>query len=300
MTKIFFRKTLMQNIIYLIIPLIFYPLNTIFLSKYARDIGARKIAFYRQFTIFLWWLPFLPFIFQYKDIFILEWKNILLASFFWAFYVILSFFSSNLLPFMVAKLFFEPSRTIFSFIVAYFLFSETFSFVDIIGIIFMFLWFFIFSFSKIDVSHLKLKNISLGIFVSVLNGIIFCFGWYFFKIYGAKFPPMLASYTLESVNGIFILIFLLFYKFFDKKNNFLIEKKYFLLIFSLAPLILIATYWYAEAYNRYPFYIVTINGLAGFVVVGVLSYLFLKEKMDRTQILASVIILFSLAGIVLF
>jgi drug/metabolite transporter (DMT)-like permease len=45
---------------------------------------------------------------------------------------------------------------------------------------------------------------------------------------------------------------------------------------------------------------VTINGLAGFVVVGVLSYLFLKEKMDRTQILASVIILFSLAGIVLF
>jgi len=45
---------------------------------------------------------------------------------------------------------------------------------------------------------------------------------------------------------------------------------------------------------------VTINGLAGFVVLGILSYVFLKEKMDKIQILASFIILFSLAGIILF
>ncbi len=127
----------MPNVIYLIIPLIFYPLSAVLLSKYARDIGARKIAFYRQLTMFLWGLPFFSFIIPYKDIYILEWKNILLASFFWALYVILSFLSSNLLPFMVAKIFFEPSRTIFAFIIAYFLFSETFSFIDIIGIIFI-------------------------------------------------------------------------------------------------------------------------------------------------------------------
>lgn len=290
----------MPNIIYLIIPLIIYPLTIILFSKYARNIGVRKVSFYRQLTMFLWWLPFFSFIIPYKDIFILEWKNILLASFFWAFYVILSFLSSNLLPFMVAKIFFEPSRTIFAFLISYFLFSETFSFGDIIGILFMFLWFFIFSFSKIDVRHLKLKNISLGIFVSIINGIAFSLWGYFFKIYGAKFPPILASYTLESVNGIFIFIFLLFFSFFEKKNNFLIEKKYLSLIFSLAPLILFATYGYAEAYKRFPFYIVTINGLAGFVVLGILSYVFLKEKMDKIQILASFIILFSLAGIILF
>gem|GEM_PF-5266125 len=40
---------------------------------------------------------------------------------------------------MVAKIFFEPSRTIFAFLISYFLFSETFSFGDIIGILFMFL-----------------------------------------------------------------------------------------------------------------------------------------------------------------
>gem|GEM_PF-1256542 len=68
----------------------------------------------------------------------------------------------------------------------------------------------------------------------------------------------------------------------------------------MAPLILFATYGYAEAYKRFPFYIVTINGLAGFVVLGILSYVFLKEKMDKIQILASFIILFSLAGIILF
>ncbi|NUJ98193.1 EamA family transporter [Candidatus Gracilibacteria bacterium] len=290
----------MPNVIYLIIPLIFYPLSAVLLSKYARDIGARKIAFYRQLTMFLWGIPFLPFIISYKDIYILEWKNILLASFFGALYVIFVFFASNLLPFMVAKIFFEPSRTIVAFIIAYFLFSETFSFIDIIGIIFIFIGFFIFSFSKIDVSHLKLKNISLGIFISLFNGIVFSFSGYFFKLYGAKFPPLLASYTLETINGVFIFLFLLFFSFFEKKNNFLIEKKYFLLIFLLAPLTLIATYGFAESYKKFPFYIVSVTFIAGFVVVGLFSYLFLKEKLDKIQILASFIILSSLAGIILF
>gem|GEM_PF-1926463 len=44
----------MPNIIYLIIPLIIYPLTIILFSKYARNIGVRKVSFYRQLTMFLW------------------------------------------------------------------------------------------------------------------------------------------------------------------------------------------------------------------------------------------------------
>jgi len=290
----------MPNIIYLLLPLIFYPLSWVLLAKYARNVWAKKVAFYRQLTMFFCGIPFLPFIISYKDVFLLEWKNIFLASLFWGIYVILNFVSTNLLPFMVSKIFFDPSRTIIAFLIAYFFFAESFNFFDIIGIIFLFVGFFIFSFSKIDIRHLKLQNIPFGISVSIFNGLLFTLSIFYFRLYGEHLPSILASYVLEVSNGIVIFFFLLLFSVFEKENNFYIEKKSFWIIFLLAPLTLLATYWVAKANQVFPFYIVNVNFIGIFVISAIFSYFLLKEKMDKKQILASFIIFSSLACIVLF
>ena len=282
------------------LPIVFWPLTWVIVAKYGRKIGSIKTAFYRQLTIILFWSPILYFLISYKSWALYAHRfDICIASISGAIFLITNILSSNLLPFAITRIFYDSTRIVASITIWYFLLSEIVSKTDIVWIIILFAWFYAFSFTKIENTHLKIKNIPLGVGVSILNGFLFIVSIYYFKLYSQDFTPLESAYILEGVNGSFLFIYLLFLYFLKHENHFQIEKKDFLLLLSLSPFALLASFGLAMAYQTLPFFLINLLFILQFILGVYFGYVFLKEKLSKKQIAPIGLILLGLMIIVL-
>lgn len=286
---------------FILLPIILWPFTGVFLAKYGRKIGSLTTSFYRQFTIFLIWIPILFFdIWSNYMKFLDHWWYIFLASITGFVYIMTNFLSSNLLPYSIVRIFYDSSRMLFWLFIGYFLLWETITFFDMGAIILLFIGFYLFSLTKIDTHHLKTQNIPLGITLSVVNWILFTLSIYYFKLYADAFSPITAAYILEVVNGVLIAIFLLWLLVIKKQNYFQIWKKEGSIFLILAPLSLLASYWLAVSYEKVSFYVINLLFILQFLVSVFFSSILLKEKLSYSQIFPTILVIFALTIIVLY
>lgn len=288
------------EMLYILLPIILWPLTWVILAKYGRKIGSYTTAFYRQFTIFIVSIFIVYSLFE-KHALLSEYSLYIFgASISWFVYLISNFYSTNLLPFSVMRIFYDSSRMIFGLFLWYFFLSEQITFYDVVWIIFLFIGFYLFSLSRIDTSHLQIKNIPLWVTLSVINWGLFIMSSYYFKLYAQAFSPMQAAVILEVLNGICIGLFLLCILMFQQKNYFRISLRDCMLFLCMAPLSLFATYGLAKTYEFVSFYVINLLFILQFIFSVFFSYLFLKEKLSYSQIFPTIVIIVSLALIVLY
>lgn len=287
--------------LYIILPIIFWPFTGVFLAKYWRKIGSLKTSFYRQFTIFLVGIPiiFNDFLHNIQVI-----QNnataIFLASTTGFIYIMTNFLSSNMLPYTIARIFYNSSRMIFALFIGYYLLWEVITLYDMVAIILLFIGFYLFSLTKIDIQHLQFKNIPLGISLSILNWVLFTLSIYYFKIYASSFSPITAAYILEVFNGILVWIFLIWVLVFQKQNYFIMKKNEFLLFLWLAPLSLLGSYWLAVSYEKVSFYVISLLFVLQFLISVFFSFFLLKEKLSYSQIFPTILVIFSLVIVAMY
>ncbi len=284
------------NIIYLIIPVVFYMLSSIILTKFSRTKWSLSISFYRQLTIFIVWLPLLYFFPIDFSIFKENLLNILLTSSIWAVYLLLLFKSYNYIPVAIGSAFSLTSRILLTILIWIILVWDSLNLYQSLSVITLIIW--ILLLLKIK-DRFKLSWILLPI----IWGWVFVINWYFFLKYSPNFHPIIAGYILEVFNGLFLLLILIWKSFW--KNNplsqtFHIEKKPFWIIFATAPLVIMASWAVAKSYELFSFTIVWIALTMMIPVSLILSWIILKEKLSLKSIISIIIITLSIVGVKFF
>lgn len=289
------------NYLYILLPIIFWPLVTILLTKFSREKWSIQTVLYRQVAILLFWAPILFFINE-SDLEILKSNldSVFLASLFWSIYISLTFFWFHYLPVWISRVFSITSRVILSLFLWVFILWENIFFIDIVWFFIMFIWLIYLSFQKVDNLHLKKKNILLWVLISTLNGVLFWLSIYYFKIYSVWMNPIVSAYILESTDIILLTIFALLFSFHKKINYFKIWKNDFLKIILISPVALLWSIWLAISYDYINFYVINSLFVMIFFVSLFLGYIFLWEKITKKQFISMFIIMIWLFLIVSF
>jgi|SaaInlStandDraft_4_1057021.scaffolds.fasta_scaffold29912_1 hypothetical protein len=289
------------NYLYILLPIICWPLATVLLTKFSRNKWSLQTVLYRQITIFLVWIPLL-FLISKTDILLIQ-ENLLsvfLASFFWSIYIFSVFMAFDYLPIWISRVFTITSRLLLSLFIWYFVLFENIWLIDLLWLIVLLLWFYLLSKDKINNLHLKKKNIFFWIIISLANWILFGLSIYFFKIYSSGVNPLVSAYILESIDIILLSIFALIFSIKNNKNYFKIGKNDFIKILLISPIALLWTYWLAKSYDYISFYIINILFVFIFFSSLILAYFILWEKITRKQLLSMFIIMLTTSIIILF
>ncbi len=289
------------NYLYILLPIICWPLATVLLTKFSRNKWSLQTVLYRQITIFLVWIPLL-FLISKTDILLIQ-ENLLsvfLASFFWSIYIFSVFMAFDYLPIWISRVFTITSRLLLSLFIWYFVLFENIWLIDLLWLIVLLLWFYLLSKDKINNLHLKKKNIFFWIIISLANWILFGLSIYFFKIYSSGVNPLVSAYILESIDIILLSIFALIFSIKNNKNYFKIGMNDFIKILLISPIALLWTYWLAKSYDYISFYIINILFVFIFFSSLILAYFILWEKITRKQLLSMFIIMLTTSIIILF
>ncbi len=283
------------NILYLILPFLFYSLQFAILTKYSRSEWSMQIAFYRQLWIILVWLP----IFYFFPInFTILSENIwfiILTSLIWAFYLLVNFKSLDYVPVAIQSVIQTTSRILLTILTWVLLLSDKINLYQWAWIILLLIWvFLLFKKEKFD---------KKWIYLSVLGWVLLVANWYYFVMYSKSFDPIVAGYILEFFNWIFLL-FILIWKWFLKnnslKNSFKIKNKSFWIILATSPLPLIWSIAISKSYEIYSFTIVWIFLTMMIPASMIFWYLILKEKISRKAIISIILITLSIVIIKYF
>jgi drug/metabolite transporter (DMT)-like permease len=283
------------DILYLILPFLFYSLQFVILTKFSRNEGSMQIAFYRQLWIVLIWLPLF---FFFSIDFNLVWKNIwyiLLTSGIWAFYLFVNFKSLDYVPVAIQSVIQTTSRILLTIITWVLLLSDKINFNQWIAIILLIFWIFLlFKKEKFD---------KKWIFLSVLWWLLLVANWYYFIMYSKQFDPIIAGYILEFFNWLFLFL-ILFFQWFSKNNSleksFKIKAKSFWVILATSALPLIWSIAISKSYEIYSFTIVGIFLTMAIPASMIFWYLILKEKISKKAMLSIIIITISIVLIKYF
>jgi len=277
------------DIIYLIIPFVFYSLQFTILTKYSRNEGSFQVAFYRQLWIFLMWLPVLYFFPLDLKVF---WDNlffIILTSTIGAIYLFVNFKSMDYVPIWVWNVFQLASRILLTVLVWVLFLSDNVN-------TYQFIWILLLIASTFLLLK-KWKFNSFWILLSLLSWWLIVANWYYFLQYSDSFNPILAWYILEVVNGI-ILFFIILFSGFSKRKSiqksindwFKVKKKSFYIIILTWLFPLIATWSLAISYEIFSFTVVWVFLTLMVPTVMIMWYFFLKEKLSLKSVIAILII----------
>jgi len=283
------------NIIYLILPFLFYSLQFAILTKYSRTEWSMQIAFYRQFWIALVWIPLF---YWFPLDFNILWNNIfyiLLTSLIWAVYLYSNFKSLDFVPVAVSSVFQTVSRILLTILTGVLLLSDKVNLYQWIWIILLLIGVF--------VLLSKEKFNKTWIILSIFWWVLLVANWYYFSLYSKSFNPITAGYLLEFFNGVFLLFLLIWKSLKEKKwikNSFKIKSKTFWIILASSPLVLIWSWAISKSYEIYSFTLVWIMLTMMIPTSMIFWYLILKEKLSKKSIISIIIITFSIALIKYF
>jgi drug/metabolite transporter (DMT)-like permease len=273
------------NIIYLLLPSLFYSLQLAILTKYSRSEWSMQVAFYGQFWIMLVWLPLFYYFPLDFNILCGNIFYILLTWILWSIYLYLKFKSLDYVWVAVDSVFLTIARISLTILTGILLLSDSINLYQGIWIIALFIWVF--------ALLLKEKFNKTWIILSILWWIFLVANWYYFTIYSKNFNPIMAGYILEFFNWVF-LVFLLIWKSIKEKKSlkksFKIKLKTFWVILASSPLVLIWSWAISKSYEIYSFTIVGIMLTMTIPASMIFWYLLLHEKLSKKSIISIVTI----------
>lgn len=283
------------DIIYLIIPFIFYSLQFTILTKYSRTEWSMQVAFYRQLGIFLVGLPLLYFFPIDFNLLMENITPILITSLIWAVYLFINFKSLESIPVAIWIVFSTTSRILLTILVWILIFSDVINIYQWIWVILLLIW---------VLSLLKKWNFDKKwIILSIIWWVLLVWNWYYFLQYNESFNPIIAGYILEVFNWIFLIGLLIIQSIYKKrslKKSFKIKLKSFWIILASSPLVIIWTSAVAKSYEIFSFTIVWIVLTMMIPVSMIFWYLILKEKLTKKSFFSITFITLSIVLIKFF
>lgn len=271
--------------LYFIITAFCFALSTLIHIKVGRNIWAVKLSIFRQITVLIVWAPVLLWLFAKSNLIIHNWLWLVLSWVCGTSYLLISFQATNITTVGISRSFVTVSRTITAFIIGFFLFKENITFIDFIWVWVISLGFYLLA---KDGWEKLTKNDSLWILLSLIGWVIFSINMYVFKVFSDSFSALESAFLLELMNGFFLILVGIIYGFHKKnlKTNFQLGMRQFFAIALWAPLILFWWYTAATSIHMVPFYLFNSLLVLILVILVILSWLFLKEKLSLMRLIS--------------
>ncbi len=272
-------------LLYALLPLIIFPLTSVFLTKLSRKTGSLLTTFLRQISILIFGIPI---VFLTPDFFLLlwgYWKEVFIswiAASLYLYCVFKSYDHVELLQWRVVNV---VSRILISLLVWIAIIGESLNIYQVLWVIIILVWISFYLKVK-NYNILPDYNLPLWVALSFVGAIFFVMNGYYFSIYAQEFSPFMSAYILEisSIPLLTCMVFLSKAKAdFIKLRTFSLSD-YRLLFFGSVPA-LIGSYGLAMAYIHLDFIVVNILFCATLVMAGIFGWLILWEKLTKLQIL---------------
>ncbi len=272
-------------LLYALLPLIVFPLTSVFLTKLSRETGSLLTTFLRQISILVFWIPI---IFLTPDFFtlVIKYGKEIFISGIWASLYLYSVFKSydhvELIQWRVVNVI---SRVLISVAVWMIILWEKLSFYQSMGVCIILIG--ISFYLKIrNENTLPKYNLMLWVTLSILGAGFFVMNWYYFSIYAQEFPPFMSAYVLEISSIPLLICMVLLSKErdnFKRVFNFSLNDWRLLLWWSIPALLW--SYWLAMSYIHLDFIVVNILFCATLIMAGLFAWLILWEKLTKLQML---------------
>ena len=272
-------------LLYALLPLIVFPLTSVFLAKVSRQIGSLLTTFLRQ--IFLLFIG-LPIIFITPDFFselLWYWKEFLLSWLFGSLYLYSVFKSCDYIEVIQGRVVNVIVRVLFSIVIGVLVLGEVLNMYEILGITMILVGISLYLKIKNE-NTLPQYNLPLWVGLNMIWGILFVGSGYYFSIYAQGLPPLMAAYMLELASIPFLIVTILLTDMRKdmKKILRLASEHCKLLLFGTVP-VLLGSYGLAQSYVYLDFIIVNVLFCATLVMAGVFAWLILWEKLTKLQML---------------
>ena len=268
--------------LYFIITALCFALSTLIHIKVGRNIWAMKLSLFRQVTILIVGAPIIISLIPKIDLVSNNWLWLILSWICGTSYLLISFQATNITSVGISRSFVTVSRTITAFVIGFFIFKENITLIDIAWIWVIALGFYILA---KDGWEKLTKSDTFWIILSLIWGAIFSINMYVFKIFSDSFSALESAFLLELMNGFFLILVSIFYGFHKKnlRSNFHIWWKQFFAISLWAPLVLLWWYTAATSIHMVPFYLFNSLLVLILILLIILSWIFLKEKISITR-----------------
>lgn len=270
-------------LLYALLPLVIFPLTSVFLTQVSRKTGSILTTFLRQVVLLVFGIPIIFFTPDFFSLLWTYWKEVFISGLFGCLYLLCVFKSYDYVEIVQWRVINVVSRILFSLLVGILILGEVLNIYQAIGVVIMLAW--ISLYLKIKNENILPKyNLPLGVAINILGAVFFVANGYYFSIYAKEFSPFMAGYILE-ISSIPLLMAIVLCT--DTKNDFwkILDfscKDWKLLLLWSVPA-LFGSYGLAQSYKHLDFIIVNILFCATLVMAGVFSYLILGEKLTKLQ-----------------
>lgn len=280
----------------LIIASISYAIQGYFVVKYSRNISAYTMVLYRWLAL---WIVMLPLLYLWIDkiyflndfIFLIFIAS--LAGFLWNYFNNLSVRN---LPVWLATSIKMGFSVLFSILFWIIFLWEFLSNISLLLIWLILVWILLIKSSKINIIHLKDWNIIKWFIFSIFAWICISYWFYSITVVAREWDPYLAAYFWEIWIWLVALVFSYIWTFYwiqFHKVNFKTFKK----IMLVTSPTLIGTSGYLIAIKHIPIWVAWAVLSSNIVILTILAYLFMKEKINLVQVFWILIILLSVIWI---